>query len=121
MRLGNNPNQVLPNYQVEVIRSLEEFPESAYDLSNVIFLFSLVRRKVICTAKRTFASKALSRSAFLNCVWKEALLRLGNDSNQVLQNYQVEVVRNLEEFPELACDLSNVIFVQTNQKKNNLL
>ena len=52
---------------------------------------------------------------------KNQLSRQGNNPSQALPNYQVEFVRNLDEFPELAADLSNVIFVQSNQKKNNLL
>jgi len=49
------------------------------------------------------------------------LLQQENNPSQALSNYEVESIRNLDEFPELADDLSNVIFVQSNQKKINLL
>jgi hypothetical protein len=52
---------------------------------------------------------------------KNQLSRQGNNPSLALPNYQVEFVRNLDEFPELAADLSNVIFVQSNQKKRNLV
>ena len=52
---------------------------------------------------------------------KNQLLQQGFNSSQALSNYQVEFIRSLDEFPELAADLSNVIFVQSNQKKSNLL
>ena len=52
---------------------------------------------------------------------KNQLLRQGNNPSQALPNYQVEFIKSLDEFPELVADLSNVIFVQSNQKKSNLL
>ena len=51
---------------------------------------------------------------------KNQLLRQENNPSQALSNYDVESIRNLDDFPELADDLSNVIFVQSNQKNSNL-
>ena len=62
-RQGNNPSLALPNYQVEFVRNLDEFPELAADLSNVIF-FNQTKRKVISY------NEEFSRSSFLDCVWK---------------------------------------------------
>ena len=38
-----------------------------------------------------------------------------------LPNYRVELIKSLDEYPKLSGDLSNIIFVQSNQKKSNLL
>ena len=51
---------------------------------------------------------------------KNKLSQQKNSPNKALLNYQVAFVRNLDEFLELAADLSNIIFVQSNQKKSNL-
>ena len=65
--------------------------------------------------------KSFQKAHSLTACEKNQLSRQGNNPSLALPNYQVEFVRNLDEFPELAADLSNVIFVQSNQKKSNLL
>ena len=43
---------------------------------------------------------------------KNHLSQRENNPSQALLNYQFEFVRNLDEYPNLAADLSNIIFVQ---------
>lgn len=52
---------------------------------------------------------------------KNKLSQQGNNPSQVLPNYQVELIKSLDEYPKLSGDLSNIIFVQSNQEKSNLL
>ncbi len=74
------------------------------------------------------AAKVTTRRAWLNqkelllskrkTQWspyeKEQILRQGSVSN-----YKVEFLKDLNEFPELAADLSNVVFVPVNTKNGN--
>jgi hypothetical protein len=61
------------------------------------------------------------QDASWNAYKKIQLLRQENNPSQVLPNYRVELIKSLDEYPKLSSDLSNIIFVQSNQKKNNLL
>ena len=60
--------------------------------------------------------KHFQEGQFWTAYEKNQLFRQGNNPSQA----NSWVIRNLDEYPKLAANLSNVIFVQSNQKKSNL-
>ena len=70
--------------------------------------------------KELLLSKRFQEAHSWTAYERDQLLRQANPS-QALPNYRVDFIKKLEEFPELAADLSNVIFVQSNQKKSSLV